>query len=83
MRLMAQPTGIDFAVNDIGINRFGLGFGERLSGRRGSVAVASGAARCAWVAGATFLDELMARKAGDLGHAMLAHGHFGVATLAR
>lgn len=83
MRLVTQPTGIDIAVHDVRCNRFGLGRGERLTWRRWLAAVTGGATRCAWVTSATLPDELMARQAGNLGHAMLVHRYLGVATGAR
>lgn len=83
MRLVAQPTGIDIAVHDLRCYRFGFSGGERLSRRRWFATVASGATSRARVTSAPLLDELMARKAGNLGHAMLVHGHLFVASTAR
>ncbi len=83
MWLVTQSTGIDVAVHDIRRDRFGIGSGERLPRSWRLAAVARGATRCVRVASASLLDELMARQASNLGHAMLMHGHFGVATGAR
>ena len=83
MRFMAQAAGIDIAVYDLSSNGFGFGRDQGLSGNLLLSAVASGAARCSGVTGAPFLDELVAREAGNLSHSMLVHGHLGVAMSAR
>jgi hypothetical protein len=83
MRFVAQTTGIDVAVQNLSRNRFSFGGDQWLSSNLAFSAVASGAAGSPGVAGAAFLDELMARQAGHLGHAMLVHPHLGVATRAR
>lgn len=83
MRLVAQPTGVDIAMHDVRCNRLGFGRGELLSGRRRFSAVASGATGRARITRAPLLDELMAREAGNLGHAMLVNSHLGMATRAR
>lgn len=78
MWLVTQPASVNVAMHDGRGDRLGFGRGIFLSGSERLAAMTGGATGGAGIAGAPFLDELMARQASHLSHAMLMHGHLVV-----
>lgn len=79
MWLVAQAASVDIAVDDSRRDRLRLGRCVLLPGSEGLAAVAGGATGRTRISGSPLSDELMARQAGHLGHAMFMHGHLVMA----